>query len=98
MTVPFDWMEPKRNPDAVKAQRARRETMYRTEMEERAALLQRLGHPRESARARLAANLAWDFERGDSPIAPAQIDAILDRVYGGAPAGKPGPRAKGGAR
>jgi hypothetical protein len=100
MAGPFDWMEPKRNPEAARAQRGRREAMYRTELEERAALLQRLGRSRESARARLAANVAWDFERGDSPIAPAQLDAIVDRVFGGAPIGKPGTRTstKGAAR
>lgn len=36
--------------------------MYRAELAERAALLQRLGHSAEHATARLRANLAWDFE------------------------------------
>jgi hypothetical protein len=92
----FDWMEPKRNPEAAKAQKDRRATMYRVELEERAALLQRLGRPREDVRARLAANVAWDFERGVSPVTPAHIDGILDRIYGTTAGGKPGPRAKGG--
>lgn len=99
MAVPFDWMEVKRNPDAAKAQKARREAMYRTELEERAALLHRLGHSKESARARLRANLGWDFERGDSPLDAGQIDGIVDRVFGGGAGGKPAARPKpGGAR
>ena len=99
---PFDWMEPKRNPEAARQQKGRREAMYRAELEERAALLARLGRGRAQARARLQANLAWDFERGGSPITAAQIDAIVerafDRVFGGAAPARPAARAKGGAR
>jgi hypothetical protein len=102
MNVPFDWMEPKRNVEAAKAQRGRREAMYRSELEERAALLHRLGRSRDEARARLQANLAWDFERGGSPLSPAQIDGIVDKVFGSANGGgRPAPRTnltKGGAR
>jgi hypothetical protein len=97
MAQPFDWMEAKRNPEAARGQKARREAMYRTELEDRAALLQRLGHSKDSARARLQANVAWDFEGSASPIGGTQIDAIVDRVFGNNGAGKPGPR-KGGAR
>ena len=43
--------------------KAGREAMYRAELEERAALLHRLGHGKQQTRARLAANLAWDFAR-----------------------------------
>jgi hypothetical protein len=50
--MPFDWMEPKRNPEYVRTLKAKREAMYRTEIEERAGLLQRLGHTRESTRSR----------------------------------------------
>jgi hypothetical protein len=102
MNAPFDWMEPKRNPEAAKAQRGRREAMYRSELEERAALLQRLGRSRDEARARLRANMAWDFERGGSPLGPAQVDAIVDKVFGSANGGgRSAPRAsgsKGGTR
>jgi hypothetical protein len=99
---PFDWMEPRRNPEAVRQQKGRREAMYRTELEDRAALLARLGRGRAEARARLQANIAWDFERGGSPITAAQIDAIVERaferVFGSAPPARPSARAKGGAR
>jgi hypothetical protein len=98
MSAPFDWMDPKRNLQAIRAEKGRRAAMYRTELEERAAMLQRLGYARERVRARLAGNVAWDFERGDSPISSADIDAIVDRIYGGGAAVKPAPRAKGGAR
>jgi hypothetical protein len=98
MAEPFDWMEAKRNPEVARAQKARRETMYRTELEDRAALLQRLGYAKDSARGRLQANARWDFEGGDGPVTSSQIDAIVDRVYGGASATKPGARPKGGTR
>jgi hypothetical protein len=96
---PFDWMEPRRNPEHVKTEKARREAMYRTELEERAALLHRLGHSRDAARARLAANLEWDFPGGSGPVAAGALDGIIDRVYGPAGTSKqPSPRSKGGTR
>jgi hypothetical protein len=98
MAEPFDWMVAKRNPEVARAQKAKRETMYRTELEERAALLQRLGHGKDAVRARLQANLRWDFEGREAPIKTADIDAIVDRVYGGAAGGRPAARAKGGTR
>ena len=101
--APFDWMEPRRNPEVAKTERTRREGMYRTELEERAALLQRLGHGKADVRARLAANVGWDFpaeEKGrgrESPVTTAALDAIVDRLFGQAPAGRPVAR-KGGAK
>jgi hypothetical protein len=79
---PFDWMEPKRNPEHARTLKAKREAMYETEIADRAALLHRLGHPREAARTRLTAQLGWDFEGSASPVPARQLDAILDRVYG----------------
>ena len=96
--APFDWMDPRRNPERGKVEKSRREAMYRGELEERAALLHRLGYDKGRTRARLAANLAWDFERGGSPLSPAQIDGIVDKVFGSANGGRPAPRTKGGTR
>ena len=100
---PFDWMEVRQDPERGKGERgkterSRREAMYRTELEERAGLLQRLGHSREQARARLAANLEWDFGAAPSPLAPAALDAIVERVFGPNPGGRTVPRPKGGTR
>jgi hypothetical protein len=95
---PFDWMESRRGPERPKIEQGRREAMYRTELEERAGLLHRLGHDRDRTRARLLANLEWDFAPGKSPVALAAVDAILDRVFGQTPAGKSTPRGKGGIR
>ena len=82
----FPWLHTKRVPPQG------REAMYRRELEERAALLFRLGYPKASARARLAANVAWDFEIGGG-AAPAggEIDAVVDAVYrrGGLRSGPP---------
>ena len=98
MAEPFDWMEAKRNPDVARAQKAKAVAMVRGELEDRAALLQRLGHAKDAVRARLQANLRWDFEGREAPLKTADIDAIVDRVYGGATGGKHAARAKGGAR
>jgi hypothetical protein len=98
MAEPFDWMVAKRNPEVARAQKARREAMYRSELEDRAALLHRLGYPKDGARARLQANLRWDFGGGDGPVTAGQVDAMVDRIFGGGAAGKPGGRPKGGPR
>jgi hypothetical protein len=98
MAEPFDWMEAKRNPEVARAQKAKGDAMVRTELEERAALLQRLGHGKDAARARLLANLRWDFDGREGPLKAADVDAIVERAYGNGGPGKPGPRTKGGAR
>jgi hypothetical protein len=97
---PFDWMEPRRSPERGKIEKARREAMYRSELEERAGLLQRLGYGKDRTRARLAANLAWDFPSGKSPVDGQALDAIVDRLFNGAASGRaaPPPRGKGGTR
>jgi hypothetical protein len=83
----FPWLHPKRTPP-----RGRKE-MYRREIEERAALLHRLGYSRARAAARLKSNVAWDFEIGGGGDAPAagEIDAAVAAVYqrGGARGGAP---------
>ena len=96
--APFDWMESRRNPERGKIDKARREAMYRTELEERAALLHRLGYAKDKTRARLAANLAWDFPNGSKPLDGAALDAIVDRLFDGASSGRAAPRGKGGTR
>ena len=96
--APFDWLESRRNADYDKGQKARRETMYRLELEERAALLHRLGHGKERARARLGANLDWDFPPGARPLDAAALDAIVDRVFGRPTAKRAAPPVKGGAK
>jgi hypothetical protein len=96
--APFDWMESRRNPERGKVDKAHREAMYRTELEERAALLHRLGYAKDKTRARLAANLAWDFPNGSKPLDGAALDAIVDRLFDGASSGRAAPRGKGGTR
>jgi hypothetical protein len=95
--LPFDWMESRRPAERPKIDRARRETMYRAELEERAALLHRLGYSRERTRARLLANLDWDFGAG-GPLDAAAVEAIMERAFGPATSGKSAPRGKGGPR
>lgn len=80
-SVPFEWMQPHRPAARAKIDADRRANMYRAEIEERAALLGRLGHPRDSVRARLAANLEWDFPPARRPLTDADLDGILDRVF-----------------
>jgi hypothetical protein len=100
-SAPFDWMQPRKNADRAKIEKTRREAMYRAELEERAALLQRLGYGRDRTRARLAANLAWDFQDTKSPLDATVLDAIVDKIFNGKSEPAPGraaPRGKGGPR
>jgi hypothetical protein len=96
--APFDWMDPRRSPDRGKIEKVRREAMYRGELEERAALLQRLGYAKDKTRARLAANLAWDFPAGARPLDDAALDSIVDKLFNGVGPGRAAPRGKGGTR
>jgi hypothetical protein len=96
--APFDWMEPRRSPERGKLEKTRREAMYRGELEERAAMLQRLGYDKGRTRARLAANLAWDFPADARPLDDAALDAIVDRLFNGVASGRAAPRGKGGTR
>jgi len=93
---PFDWMQPHRAPARAKIDAERRAGMYRAEMEERAALLSRLGHHRDAVRARLASNLNWDFPPARRPVSEADLDGIVDRVFA-KPAPSPRANTKGGA-
>jgi hypothetical protein len=74
-------MQPHRAPGRNKIDADRRTGMYRAELEERAALLARLGHGRDGVRARLAANLDWDFRAARRPLTDADLDGILDRLF-----------------
>ena len=97
-SAPFDWMQPRRAVGQAGKDKAGREAMYRAELEERAALLHRLGYAKDKTRARLAANLAWDFPNGSKPLDGAALDAIVDRLFDGASSGRAAPRGKGGTR
>jgi hypothetical protein len=83
----FDYLQtPKRRPN-----NQRRDEMYRSELEERAAMLFRLGYNIKRAKARLHANIAWDFELHGRPRHAADVDKIVDAVYrrGGRSGGTP---------
>jgi hypothetical protein len=58
--------------------------MIRRELAERAALYRRLGFSAARAKARLRANVAWDFEIGGGGSAPGrqEIDAVVGHAYG----------------
>lgn len=75
----FDWMTPTATPDKPHA--ARRAEMLRHDLEERAALLYRLGYSQKRCKARLKANVAWDFELSGRAPAAAEIDRVVDAVY-----------------
>ncbi len=76
--MPFDWLHPRvgKRPD-------RRAEVYRQELRERAALLYRLRYPADQARARLTANVRWDYQVGARrpPVDEPEIAAIVDSIY-----------------
>ncbi len=61
--------------------RARREEMYRREVEDRAQLLFRLGYGVKQCKARLRNSVAWDFELHAKPKHAGEVDKIVDAVY-----------------
>jgi hypothetical protein len=80
--MPFDYSRSGPNGAARSGRlAARREQMYLEEMEERAALLCRLGFDKARAKLRLRANLAWDFELNETPALAKKIDSIVDAIY-----------------
>ena len=94
-------MDPRRNPERGKIEKARREAMYRSELEERAALLHRLGYAKDKTRARLAANLAWDFPEAAKRRSTARRWTRSSTGCSMGHAGRRGraaPRGKGGTR
>ena len=86
-TNEFDWMTPAR---PASRNGGAREEMYLSELRERAALLKRLNYDKAEARARLRANVHWDFELHSQPGFLSKIDTIIEDVYGrGGAAGGP---------
>jgi len=87
----FSWWEVKRVPGNSET----REAMLRRELEERAALLFRLGYSAKHAKQRLRANVEWDFELSQkhkvTPKHLGEVDRIVDSVYrrGGVASGPP---------
>lgn len=75
----FIWEEkPKTGFRRAKEQRR---AMYRKEIEERAALLLRLGYEARDVKARLHKSVDWDFDLQDVPDHAAEVDRIVDDVF-----------------
>ena len=70
--------------------------MYLRELEERAGLLMRLRHDKAYVKARLLANVQWDFEMNGKPTHLGQVDKLVDDVF--ARAGKTAPAARKAAK
>ncbi len=74
----FTWDE---KPSSYRHATERRREMYRREIEDRAALLMRLGYHAKDVKARLAKSVDWDFDLHDRPAHAAEVDRIVDDVY-----------------
>lgn len=73
----FPWYEPVRR----KPNTQRRDEVLKQELEDRASLLHRLGYSKAQAKARLHANLAWDYELHGKAKQDRDVDKIVDAVY-----------------
>jgi hypothetical protein len=76
----FPWYEPKRLTPSP----AKRDEVLRQELEDRAALLLRLGYSKQAAKARLRSNVAWDYELRGKPRTvetDREIDKLVDAVW-----------------
>ncbi len=76
----FDWMEPHIPPDITASFAAKHRHMYEREIAERAALLLRLGYPRDEVVARIRGNIAWEFELTKTPDFLKSVPGIVDKV------------------
>jgi hypothetical protein len=74
----FIWDE---KPSAFKRASERRREMYRRELQERAALLMRLGYQAAAVKTRLSRSVAWDFDLQANPEHAGEVDSIVDDVY-----------------
>ena len=66
-------------PNRKRSDKQRR-AMYRAELSERAAMLARLNYSQAQARARLCANVDWDFETGSGGRPPGLSDDEVARI------------------
>ncbi len=56
----------------------KREAMYRQDLEQQASLLLRLGRSLKQVKARLSANVSWEFDLHGKPKHLGEIDKIVD--------------------
>lgn len=77
----FDWWEPHRSATQTATWADKRKTMIRSELEERAALLRRLGYSSDHAKMRLRAHLNWEYERNPPIPFIDEVDALVDAVW-----------------
>ncbi len=70
----FSWW----NTSPPKRNSKQREAMYRQDLEQQAALLLRLGRTPKQVKARLTANVNWEFDLHSRPKHLAEIDKIVD--------------------
>ncbi|HEY3355770.1 MAG TPA: hypothetical protein VGQ83_21135 [Polyangia bacterium] len=92
--MPFPWLHPSIPTEYRKTFARKAEAVFVQELEERAALLQRLNYSKQDAAARLRANVRWEHEPRPAPSKLIErVDAIVDAVYarGGRPGGTPEP-------
>ena len=75
----FIWDE--RPESGFRKDAERRRAMYRQEIEDRAALLMRLGHKAPAVKARLKKSVDWDFDLHKAPEHAREVDRIVDEVY-----------------
>lgn len=74
----FVWTHIPKQP--TERDRAARAAMLQRELEGRAALLLRLGHPASYVKSRLAANVAWDAGHEGKLVVSSEIDKLVDTL------------------
>jgi hypothetical protein len=68
-------------PRPFKHANERRQQMYKKELEDRAALLMRLGHSAKDVKSRLKKSVDWDFDMHDAPEHADNVDKLVDGVF-----------------
>jgi hypothetical protein len=78
--MPFTWYHPD-IPETFKVAGSKASRMYTTELQERAALLMRLGFSMEETTRRLRGYVSWDFELHEAPEHLARVKELVEKVY-----------------
>ena len=74
----FTWDE---KPSSYRRGPERRREMFKREIEDRTALLLRLGYAAKDVKARLKKSVDWDFDLQKTPDYAAEVDRIVDDVF-----------------
>jgi hypothetical protein len=77
----FEWLVDRPNGTLLGKPAGPNKMVMAQDVATHAFILKNLGWDREHARQRALNNIEWDFEIGQSPLAVAEVKAVVDAVF-----------------